>query len=1101
MMRPLYFFILKTPLGKVAPKFLSRHSLGQRMTPQGSTKVRPLKLAYSHAGQDASLESGKDRDLLDQESLEKKEKTLAFLQMGLMGLLALILGFSLLHWELKTSGIDATVGSLLAPHMTHNFTQGPNKDFRAPQSSPFDNMLGYSYIPQWTQNLESKGYVIARQAGLNKAHRMLVDLGIHPIYIEKNQHGLKLSHESQGLIHQEIYPRFRYPNYQQIPPLVRDTLLYIEDRQILDEEKSLSLNPAISWERLMRAVFDFILDKTISDRNVPGGSTLATQIEKFRHSPDGRTQAPGDKIKQILSASLRSYLLGKNTTGMRQQIILNYINEVPLGAAYGFGEVRGLGEALQVWFKRDFKELNRLLMTPPTSLSLEEQKDQAKSYKQVLALFLSQRRPTYYLLNDPKDLEILTSSYLRLLKGQGMIPSSLADLALDQPLDLIPFTKSRLAAVEAKNSGGSSINKAAYATRVDLQKILGLKTLYQIDRLDLDVNSTLYPYLQERVAARLKNFRTHEGAQSAGLMGERMLQNGQAPTVHYSFTLVENAGSHNAVRVQTDTLEGPLDLNSGGKLELGSTAKLRTLVTYLEVISDIYEREIKLIGPRKPLSASAGSSGSSQESDSLAFFVRSYIKEQQKKVPSSLGSLSDLLEEALKREYSASPYQSFWTGGGRIVFNNFNSDENGLHLSVLEAFQKSNNLVFVRIMKDVVHHMIDARIPQAHAMLKDPHHPLRTQYLDNFIEMESKIYLRRFFREFRGLSSAQRFEKMVKSKHLTSSRLAALILSLNTDFDYLAFRLTMKQHLSQLDDKHIQSLFYSIHPLNMKLVDRAYLARTHPLALWTAQYLETYPQATWLDLLWDSRYARSESYLWLRQKAGSGRQERDLWTMLEREAFQKHILPSWKKQGFPFDSMIPTLASALGSSGDRPAALADLMGAIHNDGILLPTQRIEGMTFGRSTPFETRFELAGQGARRAMRVEVAHATQKAVRQVVEGGTARRLKGSLVKANGQEIPIAAKTGTGDNRLEVYNAQGGLLRSEAKSRTATLIFGIGTRFFGTITAYVDHKTTNVDQFQFTSSLVVQGLKALMSEIAPEVLNQEDPEGILFRDKITH
>ena len=46
----------------------------------------------------------------------------------------------------------------------------------------------------------------------------------------------------------------------------------------------------------------------------------------------------------------------------------------------------------------------------------------------------------------------------------------------------------------------------------------------------------------------------------------------------------------NYLRVQADNLDRPLDLNEGGKFDLGSTAKLRTLVTYLEIIAELHER-------------------------------------------------------------------------------------------------------------------------------------------------------------------------------------------------------------------------------------------------------------------------------------------------------------------------------------------------------------------------------------------------------------------------------------------------------------------------------------------------------------------------------
>ena len=45
----------------------------------------------------------------------------------------------------------------------------------------------------------------------------------------------------------------------------------------------------------------------------------------------------------------------------------------------------------------------------------------------------------------------------------------------------------------------------------------------------------------------------------------------------YSLLLFERTPSTNLLRVQADNLDRPFDINSGMKLDLGSTAKLRTL--------------------------------------------------------------------------------------------------------------------------------------------------------------------------------------------------------------------------------------------------------------------------------------------------------------------------------------------------------------------------------------------------------------------------------------------------------------------------------------------------------------------------------------------
>ncbi|MGN5479268.1 hypothetical protein ACTMU2_26970 [Cupriavidus basilensis] len=44
-----------------------------------------------------------------------------------------------------------------------------------------------------------------------------------------------------------------------------------------------------------------------------------------------------------------------------------------------------------------------------------------------------------------------------------------------------------------------------------------------------------------------------------------------------SFTLFERVGNASVVRVQADNIDRPFDINSGARLNLGSTAKLRTL--------------------------------------------------------------------------------------------------------------------------------------------------------------------------------------------------------------------------------------------------------------------------------------------------------------------------------------------------------------------------------------------------------------------------------------------------------------------------------------------------------------------------------------------
>jgi membrane peptidoglycan carboxypeptidase len=146
-----------------------------------------------------------------------------------------------------------------------------------------------------------------------------------------------------------------------------------------------------------------VLEKALQtidpSRNVPGGSTLATQIEKYRHSPDGLTMTASDKLRQMASASLRAYLDGEDTRDNRRRIVLDYLNTVPLAAAPGFGEVNGVGDGLHAWFGIDFAQTNQLLRSPTTHTQA------ARAFKHVLGLLISQRKPSYYLLTGRKSVE------------------------------------------------------------------------------------------------------------------------------------------------------------------------------------------------------------------------------------------------------------------------------------------------------------------------------------------------------------------------------------------------------------------------------------------------------------------------------------------------------------------------------------------------------------------------------------------------------------------------------------------------------------------------------------------------------------------------
>jgi Membrane carboxypeptidase (penicillin-binding protein) len=201
--------------------------------------------------------------------------------------------------------------------------------------------------------------------------------------------------------------------------------------------------------------------------------------------------------------------------------------------------------------------------------------------------------------------------------------------------------------------------------------------------------------------------------------------------------------------------------------------------------------------------------------------------------------------------------------------------------------------------------------------------------------------------------------------------------------------------------------------------------------------------------------------------------------MLEVEAFLD-ILQRWQAVGYPFDHLVPSLATAIGSSGDRPAALAELMGIILNDGVRAPVVRIDSLHFAAGTPYDTQMINDPAAGKRVMPAQVAQALRAALSQVVDAGTAKRVAGSFKLADGTPLAMGGKTGTGDNRIEAIGAGGRVLSSKAINRTATFVFYIGDRHFGTLTAFVPG--SSAQGFTFTSALPVQALKGMAPILLP-------------------
>lgn len=105
---------------------------------------------------------------------------------------------------------------------------------------------------------------------------------------------------------------------------------------------------------------------------------------------------------------------------------------------------------------------------------------------------------------------------------------------------------------------------------------------------------------------------------------------------------------------------------------------------------------------------------------------------------------------------------------------------------------------------------------------------------------------------------------------------------------------------------------------------------------------------------------------------------------------------------------------------------------------------------------------------------MAKTLQRALVDVVEQGTARRLKGALRGPDGSTITISGKTGTGDHRQKTIGRDARVIDERVVSRSATFVFTLGDRYFGTLMVYVPGPAAR--RHRFTSALPVQLLKSL-------------------------
>lgn len=950
--------------------------------------------------------------------------------------------------EMQTSFVQSRFFHNIAEGRLFSRMRTSSPTVQAPAAGPYDERLGYTRSLEFRRRLtQERGYQVTGET--QWVERSIFGFNLYPIYNSNAQNGLRITDDTNTTVYSASYPSRSFESYDDIPPMLVNSLLFVENRELMRDHIG-TWNPAIEWVRTANVVLGRIPGVGTLMGSRAGGSTLATQIEKFRHSEGGVTGSASDKLRQMLTASVRAYENGPNTTQARESIIVDYFNSMPLAGYPGFGEVNGFADGMSLWFGADMTEVTRLMRTPDAQLSEVELQQKAVAYRQAVSLVMSVKKPTAYLVRNHAELTARVDAYLPLLAEAGIISPAMRDRVLATPLVFTdPATHERLRPAPP--------SKPVQMMRIDLLQSLGVQNLYELNRMDISARTTLDAAANDAVTARLRSLNDPAAAAENGMLGYRMLNPAMTGNVVYSFNLYERTpDGNNVLRVQTDNYNGALNLNEGSKLELGSTAKLRTMVTYLQIIGDMHSR-YSTMTPEQLRSV--------KQHDPLTRWIVGYLQ-----TPGADVSLNGTLNAAMDRTYSGNPGESFFTGGGVHRFVNFAGWENGRTFTVREAFKNSVNLPFVRIMRDIRDYVEATEMNIDPSIFTDPNSAQRRHYLEQFALQEGGLFMYRAWMRQHDIAPADLGAHLAERTRKTPTQLAVIYRSLYPTASLQNMETFIRAHCNNCGDAtNFERLYESYAPGKFNLQDRAYLTRLHPMEIWVAEQRVANPNFTWDDAKRESTDERVEIYGWLLNSKNMAAQNNRIHSVLEQEAFT-YIHRYWQEMGFPFDRMTPSLGSALGASGDTPAALASLVGIIQHDGIRRDPLRFREITLGQGTPYELTYRRPTPPETRVLPAELTQIVRDTMYTVVDGGTAVRARGSVTLSDGTVLPLGGKTGTGDNR------EG----DTVKSRTATFVFVIDDRFYGTITAYVDGPVAA--RYGFTSSLAAQLFRTIVPDIRP-------------------
>ncbi|PAR64416.1 carboxypeptidase, partial [Vibrio metoecus] len=160
-------------------------------------------------------------------------------------------GAALFH-EMETSTLQSREISRYAAGLTYQVEPGPSDKITFPSYGPFDQRLGYVALPSIQERLLQRGFTIRQQVRFSDELYRYAQSSLFVPYTEKVQAGLTLMDCRAEPVYQFRYPGHHYSEFNTIPDLIVQSLLFIENRDLLSEKNPL-VNPAVDWPRFFKA--------------------------------------------------------------------------------------------------------------------------------------------------------------------------------------------------------------------------------------------------------------------------------------------------------------------------------------------------------------------------------------------------------------------------------------------------------------------------------------------------------------------------------------------------------------------------------------------------------------------------------------------------------------------------------------------------------------------------------------------------------------------------------------------------------------------------------------------------------------------------------